>query len=120
MRVKSTPRELLGRIGGVELRELENAETCCGFGGTFCVKYPEISNHMVQDKVSDIVSSGANTVVSADMGCLLNIAGKLRREGHAHKVFHIAEILAGMADGHGIGGSPSSAGAVGSGPARKA
>ena len=106
MRVKDTPRDLLNRIGGVELRELENAETCCGFGGTFCVKYPEISNQMVNDKVSDIVSTGADTVVSADMGCLMNIAGKLRRDGHSQKVFHIAEILAGMADGHGMGGPP--------------
>ena len=106
MRVKETPRELLNRIGGIELRELETAEACCGFGGTFCVKYPEISNQMVEDKVRDIVGTGADTVVSADMGCLLNIAGKLRRAGHSTKVFHIAEILAGMTNGPGIGGPP--------------
>ena len=109
MGVKHTPRDLLSRIGGVEIKELENSEACCGFGGTFCVKYPEISNHMVSDKVADIVRSGADTVVSADMGCLLNIAGKLRREGHSHKVFHIAEILAGMAEGYGLGGPPGPA-----------
>jgi L-lactate dehydrogenase complex protein LldE len=111
LRIKETPRSLLGRMGGVELRELSQAETCCGFGGTFCVKYPEISNHMVCDKVADIASTGADTLVAADLGCLLNIAGKLRREGNALKVFHIAEVLAGMAKDHGIGGEPAAKGA---------
>ena len=111
LRIKETPRGLLARMGGVELKELQDAETCCGFGGTFCVKYPEISNQMVSEKADDIVASGADTLIAADLGCLLNIAGKLRREGKMLKVFHIAEVLAGMANDHGIGGEPEAKGA---------
>jgi L-lactate dehydrogenase complex protein LldE len=110
LHIKETPRSLLGRMGGVKLTELQDAETCCGFGGTFCVKYPEISNHMVGDKVADIAATGADTLIAADLGCLLNIAGKLRREGKMLKVFHIAEVLAGMAKDHGIGGEPEAKG----------
>jgi L-lactate dehydrogenase complex protein LldE len=108
LRIKERPRALLGRMGGLKLKELKQAETCCGFGGAFCVKYPGISNHMVADKVADIAASGADTLISADLGCLLNIAGKLRRDGKKTRVFHIAEVLAGMTDGHGIGGEPES------------
>jgi len=106
LRIKETPRTLLSRMGGVTLKELKEAETCCGFGGAFCVKYPEISDQMVRDKVADVKASGADTLVSADLGCLLNIAGKLRREGDETRIFHIAEVLAGMAEGSGIGGEP--------------
>jgi L-lactate dehydrogenase complex protein LldE len=105
LKVKAAPRALLGRIDGVELRELATPEVCCGFGGTFCVKYPDISDRMVTDKTADIVATGADTLVAGDMGCLLNIAGKLRRQGHDLRVFHIAELLAGMADGGGLGGA---------------
>ena len=81
---------------GLALRELPGHEVCCGFGGTFCVKYPEISNHMVADKCREIAESGADTVLSGDMGCLLNIAGKLSREGREIRAYHVAEVLAGV------------------------
>ncbi|MHA1536882.1 MAG: (Fe-S)-binding protein [Alphaproteobacteria bacterium] len=105
LRVKDAPRKFLRQIGNLRLRELEFAEACCGFGGTFCVKFPEVADRIITDKIDDIVASKADTVVSGDLGCLLNIAGKLRREGHKVKVFHVAEILAGKAKGPGIGGT---------------
>jgi L-lactate dehydrogenase complex protein LldE len=101
------PRRLLAQVRGLELCELADAETCCGFGGTFCVKYPDISGRMVNDKVDAIQETGADTVLAGDLGCLLNIAGRLRRRGLEVRVFHIAEVLAGVADGNGIGGEPA-------------
>ena len=98
MGVKQQPRDLLRGVDGLELRELPDAEVCCGFGGTFCVKYPEISTRMVSDKAADIVATGADTVLAGDMGCLLNIAGRLKREGSPVRVRHVAEVLAGMTD----------------------
>jgi L-lactate dehydrogenase complex protein LldE len=71
---------------------------CCGFGGTFCVKYPAISVRMVSDKTRDIAATGADTLLAGDMGCLLNMAGRLKREGSAVKVRHVAEVLAGMTE----------------------
>jgi hypothetical protein len=68
-------------VTGVELVEMRTPEVCCGFGGTFCVKYPAISNAMATDKTADISASGADTVLAGDLGCLLNMAGKLQREG---------------------------------------
>ena len=93
--VKDQPRKLLQSIGAT-VAEMADPEICCGFGGTFCVKYPEISVRMVSDKTRDIVASGAETVLAGDLGCLLNIAGRLQREGHRTKVRHVAELLAGM------------------------
>ncbi|MEJ0016773.1 MAG: (Fe-S)-binding protein [Acetobacteraceae bacterium] len=93
--IKQQPRQLL-RAAGATVAELPDAEVCCGFGGTFCVKYPDISVRMVSDKVRDIVATKAETVLAGDLGCLLNIAGRLQREGHATKVRHVAEVLAGM------------------------
>ncbi len=101
--IKAQPRQLLSDVAGLELRELQDAETCCGFGGTFCVKYPDISVKMVSDKVGNIDISGADTVIGGDLGCLLNIAGRLKRLGKTTRVFHAAEVLAGMAKGPGIG-----------------
>ena len=86
------------RSRGCELRELPGAEVCCGFGGTFCVKYPEISDKMVGDKAADIAATGAEAVLAGDLGCLLNIAGKLTRLGVPVEARHVAEVLAGMAD----------------------
>jgi L-lactate dehydrogenase complex protein LldE len=103
MGVKGQPRELLGMVAGLSLSELPHTEICCGFGGTFCVKYPDISARMVADKTAAVAASGADTLLSGDMGCLLNIAGRLRREGSPVRVYHVAEVLAGMADGPGIG-----------------
>ena len=101
--VKKQPRQLLAGVSGLSLTELEGSEVCCGFGGTFCIKYPEISGRMAADKVAAIVDTGADTLLAGDMGCLLNIAGKLRREGRSQRVYHVAEVLAGMADGKSIG-----------------
>ena len=96
--VKLQPRQLLASVSGLRLAELPGAEVCCGFGGTFCIKYPEISDKMVTDKAADIVGTGAEAVLSGDMGCLLNIAGKLYRQGRLVEVRHVAEVLAGMSD----------------------
>ena len=109
MGIKQQPRKLLRSVAGLELKELPDAEICCGFGGTFCVKYPGISNAMVEDKVSDIEATGAGTVLGGDLGCLLNIAGKLQRNDSPARVRHIAEVLAGMAGGPAIG-EPSGGG----------
>ena len=91
--VREEPTELLGRVEGLELRELPQAETCCGFGGTFAVKFPHISEAMLSDKVSSVEASGADTLVSCDMGCLMNIEGALARQGSPVKVRHLAQIL---------------------------
>jgi L-lactate dehydrogenase complex protein LldE len=93
--IKQQPRNLLQAIGA-RVHEMADAEVCCGFGGTFCVKYPEISTRMASDKVRDILATGAETILAGDLGCLLNIAGRLQREGHRTKVRHVAEVLADM------------------------
>lgn len=97
------PRKLMASVEGLELFPLPRTEVCCGFGGTFCVKYPEISNKMVTDKANDIVSTGAGTLLCGDMGCLLNMAGKLKRLGASVKARHVAEVLADMTDAPAIG-----------------
>ncbi|MGB0713083.1 MAG: (Fe-S)-binding protein [Gammaproteobacteria bacterium] len=97
------PRRLMG--DKVELKPIADAEVCCGFGGTFCVKYPEVSARMVDDKAHHIAASGADILVSGDMGCLLNIGGRLSRNDCAIRVFHVAELLADMTDGPGMGES---------------
>ncbi len=94
--IKEQPRMLLNSVEGVSIMEMAEPEICCGFGGTFCVKYPEISVRMVDDKCKDIVASGADTLLAGDMGCLLNMAGRLERLGSTVKVRHVAEVLAGM------------------------
>ena len=96
--VRDQPRRLLASVAGLALRELPGAEICCGFGGTFCVKYPDISDKMVDDKTADIAATGAEAVLAGDLGCLLNIAGKLTRQGRSIEVRHVAEVLAGMTD----------------------
>ncbi|MEX2454363.1 MAG: (Fe-S)-binding protein [Rhodospirillaceae bacterium] len=102
--ISAQPRALLAATAGAEIRELSAPDVCCGFGGTFCVKYPGVSGAMVDRKVDDIVATGAGTVAAGDMGCLMNIAGRLSRRGIAVEARHIAEILADMADGPAIGG----------------
>jgi len=97
--IRAQPRRLLASIEGLTLHELPGAETCCGFGGTFCVKYPAISERMVSDKAADIVATGAEVLLAGDMGCLMNMAGKLSRDGKAIEVRHVAEVLAGMTEG---------------------
>lgn len=93
--IKQQPRRYLEQAG-IEIKEMQEPEICCGFGGTFCVKYPEISTRMVSDKVRDIATSGASTVLAGDLGCLLNIAGRLTREGRDVAARHVAEVLAGV------------------------
>ncbi len=100
--VLAEPRALLDRLGA-ERVELKDAETCCGFGGTFCVKYPDISARMVSDKAAAVVASGAEILVSGDLGCLMNIAGRLKRMDSAVRVYHLAELLAGTTDVPAIG-----------------
>jgi L-lactate dehydrogenase complex protein LldE len=97
LNVKSQPRQLLAKVPGLRLIEMEEAETCCGFGGTFAVKFGEISTHIAERKCANIVASGADAVVLGDLGCMLNIEGRLRRRGDMKtKVLHIAEVLAGV------------------------
>ena len=96
--VKEQPRRLLRSVAGLRLEELPGAEICCGFGGTFCIKYPEISERMAADKAADIAATGADTLLAGDLGCLLNMAGKLSRLGKDVRVRHVAEVLAGMTE----------------------
>jgi len=97
--VKSQPRALLAKLPGVALREMPDSETCCGFGGTFSIKFGDISAAMADAKCERIAASGAQAVVLGDLGCMLNIEGRLRRRGDAStRVLHIAELLAGRAD----------------------
>lgn len=103
--VKAQPRHLLGQVEGVELKEMNEAETCCGFGGTFCIKYPDISNRMVSNKIENARATGASLLLGGDLGCLLNMAGKLKREGSAMEVRHVVELLADLANQPAIGES---------------
>ncbi len=96
--IKSQPRQLLNTVEGVEVVEGENAERCCGFGGTFCLKFSDISARITDDKCEDILKTGADTVLGGDLGCLMNIAGRMTRKGKTVEVRHIAEVLAGMTD----------------------
>ena len=110
LKIRSQPRELLAGIQGLELREMADAEACCGFGGLFCVKYPEVSEKMVDVKVDAILATGADMLLGGDMGCLMNMAGRLQRRGSAIEVRHVAEVLAGTtADAPPIGESQRAA-----------
>ena len=100
--VKDQPRALLANVEGLELREMKDPDVCCGFGGTFCVKYPDISNKMVGNKTGNVADTGAETLLAGDLGCLMNMAGKMSREGRPVKARHIVEVLAG-ATGPAIG-----------------
>jgi L-lactate dehydrogenase complex protein LldE len=101
--VKVQPRRLLASVAGLTLVELEESETCCGFGGLFATKYGELSNAIVSRKAADINRARADTVLAGDLGCLLNMVGKLQRDGLPAKARHVAEVLAGMAEGPAIG-----------------
>lgn len=98
MGVKAQPRALLAKIEGLELVEMDEAEQCCGFGGTFSVKFGDISAHIAERKCANIAASGADAVVLGDLGCMMNIEGRLRRRGDKTRVFHVAEVLAGKTD----------------------
>ena len=96
MGVKRQPRELLAKVPGLKLAEMTECDTCCGFGGTFAIKYGEISTRLADNKCEHIAASGADAVVLGDLGCMLNIEGRLRRRGDAKtRVLHVAEVLAG-------------------------
>lgn len=90
------PRALLGAVDGLELAPLPGNDVCCGFGGTFCVKYAAISNAIVGEKAKAVEGTGAELLLGGDLGCLMNIAGKLSRDGSKVRVMHAAEVLAGM------------------------
>jgi L-lactate dehydrogenase complex protein LldE len=103
--IKTQPRQLLSTVEGLILVEMKDSDVCCGFGGTFAVKYGEISNAIVQQKTADVTASGAHTLLAGDLGCLMNMAGKLSRSGQTIAVRHVAEVLAGMTDEPPIGAS---------------
>lgn len=94
LNLKSEPRTLLKNVKGAEFVELENADSCCGFGGTFSVKYPEISVAILDQKIEAIERAGVNAVVAGDASCLMQIGGRLSRKGSKVQVMHIAELLA--------------------------
>ncbi|WP_419798363.1 MAG: (Fe-S)-binding protein [Terasakiella sp.] len=96
--IKKQPRKLLDSVEGLELVEAEQAERCCGFGGTFCLKFSDISSRITDDKCDDLLKTGAQTVLGGDLGCLMNIAGRMTRRGETVEVRHIAEVLADMCD----------------------
>jgi L-lactate dehydrogenase complex protein LldE len=103
MRVKDEPRALLSTVDGVSIAELSEPEVCCGFGGLFAVKYPEISERMADDKIADARATGADMLTGGDLGCLLHLAGRMERTGARLRVRHVAEILAGMGDEPALG-----------------
>lgn len=98
--IKQQPRALLAQVEGATLKEMNECEQCCGFGGSFAIKYGEISAHIAERKCENIAASGADAVVLGDLGCMLNIEGRLRRRGDAKtQVLHVAEVLAGKTAG---------------------
>ncbi|MBK9166418.1 MAG: (Fe-S)-binding protein [Bryobacterales bacterium] len=94
LKIKSGPRRLLSHVRGLELREMDAAEECCGFGGTFSVKFAEVSGGMARTKIDSILRTGASTVVSIDSSCLMQLQGALLRGGHPVRTLHLAEVLA--------------------------
>jgi L-lactate dehydrogenase complex protein LldE len=101
--VFAQPRKLLAAVDGLAMTKLPGNDACCGFGGTFCVKYPAISNAIVEEKAAAIEGTGAGLLLAGDLGCLMHMAGKLRRRGARVRAFHTIEVLAGMGDGPAIG-----------------
>ena len=91
--VSTEPRQLIDQVHGTEQVVMDTAEQCCGFGGTFAVKYPEISDAMLQKKIASLKRAGADTLVSCDAGCLIHIAGRLHRQGETVRIMHLAELL---------------------------
>ena len=101
--VKGQPRKLLATVTGLSLAEMQDADVCCGFGGTFCVKYPDISDAITEKKALRVAETGAPTLLAGDLGCLMNMAGKLQRMGKPVSARHVAEVLAGMSHTPAIG-----------------
>jgi len=96
--IKNQPRKLLNSIKGLSLSEMPECEICCGFGGAFSVKFPDISNAMVEKKTASIAAAEPDLVLAGDLGCLMNMAGKLKRQGRNIACRHVAEVLAGELD----------------------
>jgi L-lactate dehydrogenase complex protein LldE len=94
LKIKDAPRTLLKNVRGLKLVEMDAAEECCGFGGTFSVKFPDISGGMARTKIDSIARTGADTVVSIDSSCLMQLEGALRRSGSKIQTMHLAEVLA--------------------------
>lgn len=94
LKIKQGPRRLLNRVRGLELREMDIAEECCGFGGTFSVKFDEVSGGMARTKIESVQRTGASTVVSIDSSCLMQLQGALSRAGLPIRTLHLAEVLA--------------------------
>ncbi len=94
LRLKAGPRRLLANVAGLTLREMEAAEECCGFGGTFSVKFPEVSGGMARTKIESIKKTEADAVVSVDSSCLMQLEGAMRRAGVPIRTLHLAEVLA--------------------------
>ena len=103
MRVHEEPRTLLATAQGLQLTEMKEPEVCCGFGGLFSVKYPEISERMADDKIADAQSTGAGLMLGGDLGCLLHLKGRMQRKGINMRVRHVAEVLAGQGDEPALG-----------------
>lgn len=101
--IAGQPRALLSHVEGLRMRGLEGNDVCCGFGGTFCVKYSAISNGIVTEKAEAVEKTGADLLLAGDLGCLMNMAGKLHRRGAKTRCFHTIEVLAGVASGPAIG-----------------
>ena len=102
--IREQPRKLLRSVAGLTLTELPEADVCCGFGGTFSVKYPDVSNAIVGKKAKRVAGTGADMLLAGDLGCLMNMDGKLKRENLGVEVRHVAEVLAGMTNQPPIGG----------------
>jgi L-lactate dehydrogenase complex protein LldE len=103
MGVKSEPRTLMASVQGLSLAELTDAPVCCGFGGLFSVKYPEISERMADDKIADAAGTGADVLLGGDLGCLLHLKGRMQRTGKTLEVRHVAEVLADMGSEKALG-----------------
>jgi L-lactate dehydrogenase complex protein LldE len=101
--IREQPRQLLRDLCGIEVAELQQYDVCCGFGGTFCAKMPEISAKMADDKLKNVMTTGAGILAGGDLGCLLSLAGRAKRQGQDIEVRHIAELLCGDLDTRAIG-----------------
>ena len=105
LHISNEPRSLIENVGGIELQEMANSDACCGFGGLFSVKFPEISTAILDEKLANVEDSGAGTLVANDCGCLMHMRGAMRRRGTGVRAMHIAELLA-----EGIDGQPPEGG----------
>jgi len=101
--IKHQPRTLLATVDGLTLNEMDDTESCCGFGGLFSIKFPDVSGAIVDKKAANVEAAESDLLLGGDLGCLMNVAGKLKRRGSGVRVFHIAEVLANMTDAPAIG-----------------